>query len=170
MYQHAWGEPPIGHVLEASEDGDGLVVRATLYHDDDPLAAKVLRGLRKKSLSEFSFAFEVKQAALVFEGDEVVRELRTVDLIECGPCLRGVNPETELLAVKSRLLGRKSGRALSAKTLEKLRGIASELVAFCDEHEPPLPTPDAGATEKAARAARDDWLLRRRLSALSLTH
>jgi HK97 family phage prohead protease len=157
IYQHAWGEPPIGEVSEAAEDAHGLMVRASLYADENEIAKKVLHAMRRKSLTEFSFAFETKAAAIVQEQDEFVREIKALDLIEVGPCLRGVNPETELVAVKSRLLESKAGRTLSAATLERLRGLAAELVEFCDSH-------DAPADDIKARAKNTQWIARRRFA------
>jgi HK97 family phage prohead protease len=167
IYQHAWGEPPIGEVTEAAEDEQGLVVRASLYAEENEIAKKVLHALRRKSLTEFSFAFETKAAGIVFENDEAIREIKTLDLVEVGPCLRGVNPETELIAVKSRLLGRKAGRTLSAATLERLRGLAAELVEFCDAHDKPAEAPPAD--DGKARAMNAQWIASRRF-ALALTN
>lgn len=161
IYQHAWGEPPIGEVSEAAEDAHGLMVRASLYADENEIAKKVLHAMRRKSLTEFSFAFETKAAAIVQEQDEFVREIKALDLIEVGPCLRGVNPETELVAVKSRLLESKAGRTLSAATLERLRGLAAELVEFCDAHDKPEAAP---ADDSKARAMDAQWIAHRRFS------
>jgi HK97 family phage prohead protease len=161
MYQHAWGEPPIGEVTEAAEDEQGLVVRASLYAEENEIARKVLHALRRKSLSEFSFAFDPKVVSPVLENGETILELKALDLIEVGPCLRGVNPETELIAVKSRLLGRKAGRTLSAATLERLRGLAAELVEFCDAHDKPEAAP---AEDGKARAMDAQWIARRRFA------
>jgi HK97 family phage prohead protease len=162
IYFHAWGEPPIGEVTEAAEDDQGLVVRAGLYADDNEVARKVLHAMRRKSLTEFSLAFETKSAAFVSEKGELIREIKSADLIEVGPCLRGVNPETELIAVKSRLLGRKAGRTLSAATLERLRGLAAELVEFCDAHDKPAEA--AAADDGKARAMDAQWIAHRRFA------
>lgn len=105
VWSHRWDEPPIGAALEATETDEGLVVKAKLDLDN-PLAANVYRALTNKGgdgrppLREFSFAYDVIDAEWIKVDGEDVFSLKTLDLIEVGPCLKGVNDQTRLVGVK----------------------------------------------------------------------
>lgn len=106
VWAHQWADPfsHIGHVTEAVETDEGLVVKASLDMEN-PTAAQVYRLLKSGRISQFSFGFDVLDGGWgVRKGEDGethdVYELRALDLIEVGPCLRGVNTETELLAIK----------------------------------------------------------------------
>ena len=107
VWAHQWADPfsHIGHVLKAWETEDGLLVHAALDLEDNPTARQVHRLLRSKRIRQFSFAFDVQEAGWGIrknaDGQDVdVYELRRLDLNEVGPCLLGVNRETELRDVK----------------------------------------------------------------------
>jgi HK97 family phage prohead protease len=142
VYAHAWTNPDalIGHVLEATEDGAGLLVKAQLDLDHAP-AAHLFRAMQARTLVEFSVGFIAKAFQFVRDtGGELVREITAVDLIEVGPCLMGVNPATSLLATKA-------GRVISRANLTRLKTMADELATFVLEHErdEPPPTEDTKA-------------------------
>jgi hypothetical protein len=149
VYAHAWMDPNalLGHVLEAQEDGAGLLVKAQLDLDHPP-AAHIFRRMQARSLVEFSIGFEAKAFRFVAEGTELIREITAVDLIEVGPCLFGINPDTSLLSTKA-------GRVISKTNLTRLKQMADELAAFVQEHEhdapadPPAPPPPAEETKAA---------------------
>jgi HK97 family phage prohead protease len=111
LWAHQSGDPEshIGVVLEAEERPEGLWVKAQL--DPDELAdrssrtAKVYKLLKGRRVTQFSFAFDVEEGAWVekTEGgvDTSYYELRKLKLFEVGPCLVGVNQQTDLLAIKA---------------------------------------------------------------------
>lgn len=114
IWSHQWADPEahIGEVVEAKEllPGDdrlpadlaelgGLWVKARL--DDDPKAQKVRRLLKGGRVRNFSFAYDVLDAAWVKHDGEDVYELRTLSLLEVGPTLIGANRATELVTAKA---------------------------------------------------------------------
>lgn len=110
VWSHRWDDPfaIIGGAdpAKARETDDGLVVRSVVDLDN-PLAAQVYRLLKEGKVAQFSFGFEILDAGWgtrkADDGSErEVFELRKLDLIEVGPCLRGVNTDTTLLSIKGR--------------------------------------------------------------------
>jgi len=111
LWAHQSGDPEshIGVVLEAEERDEGLWVKAQLDPDDltDPKSrtAKVYKLLKGRRVTQFSFAFDVEEGAWVERREDGVDqsyyELRKLKLFEVGPCLVGVNQQTDLLAIKA---------------------------------------------------------------------
>jgi uncharacterized protein len=103
VWSHAWGDldAHIGYVDPADmrETDAGLYVKAHLDVAEDEHARKVHRLLQRRSLKEFSFAYDVVRQRPAEAG---VMELLELDVIEVGPTLKGANPATQLLGVKSR--------------------------------------------------------------------
>lgn len=105
VWSHDWDDPfaIIGTVDEAKETTEGLVVKATLDLENAK-AVQVYRLLKSGAVHQFSFAFDILDAGWgvrTVDGAEVdVYELRKLSITEVGPCLRGVNRETDLIAVK----------------------------------------------------------------------
>ena len=105
IFSHEWNnlDAHIGEVLEAKEVERGLFVKAKLELDE-PFAARVWKKMKSGTLAEFSFAYDIVDAAWVSEKQDgrsiEFYELRKLELMEVGPCLVGVNPETELISVK----------------------------------------------------------------------
>lgn len=97
IFAHEWDnlDAHIGQVLEAKEVEEGLYVKGQLEMDE-PFAKRVWKKMQQGVLAEFSFAYDTVKEAIV----DGVRELREVDLLEVGPCLVGMNPETRLIGVK----------------------------------------------------------------------
>ncbi|WP_431881566.1 HK97 family phage prohead protease [Micromonospora chalcea] len=115
IWSHQIGDPEshIGYVLDAVEllAGDerlpeklrgngGLWVRGQLDLDE-PRAAKVHRLLKGRRVKQFSFSYDVADAAWGERDGEKVLELRDLDLFEVGPTLLGMNAATDLVAAKS---------------------------------------------------------------------
>lgn len=113
IWSHQWGDPDahIGEVVEAKElppgdpalpealvDLGGLWVRAKL--DDDGTAAKVRKLLKGRRVRNFSFAYDIVDAAWAKLDGRDVYELRKLDVLEVGPCLIGANRDTQLIAAK----------------------------------------------------------------------
>ena|GEM_PF-493292 len=101
VFSHRWDDldAHIGEVLAAEETDEGLLVKAQLDIADDPAAAKVHRLLSKRRIKEFSFAYDVNDER---KADDGANELLELDIIEVGPTLLGMNPDTALLGAKNR--------------------------------------------------------------------
>lgn len=106
IWAHQWADmwSHIGATVEAREVEKGLYIKGQLDLEN-PSAAQVYKLLKQQRIAQFSFGFEVKEAGWGIrknaDGEErEVYELRKLGLYEAGPCLVGVNKDTELLAVK----------------------------------------------------------------------
>lgn len=99
IYSHQWDnlDAHIGKVIEAKETDDGLYVKAQLDMSE-PFAARVYKKMLGRTLKEFSFAYDVAPGG--GNQNEDVYELSALDLLEVGPTLVGMNPDTQLIAVK----------------------------------------------------------------------
>lgn len=102
LWSHMSHDPDyhIGEVLEAEEREEGLWVKARIDLDE-PKSRKVYKLLKGRRVTQFSFAYDVLDGAMAKSDGESVYELRKLKLYEVGPCLIGVNQQTELLAVKA---------------------------------------------------------------------
>lgn len=123
IWSHAWDNPDahIGYVTSAKETPQGLEVQAKL-DVERPFAAQVHHLLVNRRVTQFSFGYFAKDTQMVTEGDQTIREIKTIDLFEVGPTLLGMNPATELLQAASAVTrGAKAGRVLSAKNEAKVR-------------------------------------------------
>lgn len=98
VFSHDWQnlDAHIGQVTDAKETDQGLYVKAQLDMQD-PAAAKVFRLMKAGTLAEFSFAYDVVEEKLQNGANELLK----LDVIEVGPTLKGMNPETQLVSVKS---------------------------------------------------------------------
>lgn len=103
IWSHDWGNPNahIGFANpdEVEETDQGLKVAGQIDLDN-PFAAQVHRLLKEHRVSEFSFAYDIRKEK---RGKDGANELHDLGIIEAGPTLKGANPSTELLAVKSDL-------------------------------------------------------------------
>jgi HK97 family phage prohead protease len=99
LWSHAWDDPAahIGVVQAAEERPEGLWIKAQL-DVDKPFARQVYDLLKARRVREFSFAYDVIDSR---QADDGANELTVLDVIECGPTLKGVNAETQLLTVKA---------------------------------------------------------------------
>jgi uncharacterized protein len=133
IWSHQWSDPfaHIGHVVKATETLEGLEVLGQIDDltgdDENPTAKQVYRLLKGRRVTQFSFAYDVPNGGAAWVKDDDRRwggyyELRQLDLHEVGPCLLGVNRETELLAAKALSLatGAKAGRVLSQSNYDLL--------------------------------------------------
>jgi HK97 family phage prohead protease len=108
LWSHASDDPDyhIGWVLEAEERDVGLWVRGQLDPDDladrTSKTAKVLRLLKGRRVTQFSFRFDILDGGWGQRDGRDVYELRKLKLWEVGPTLIGVNQATDLLDVKRR--------------------------------------------------------------------
>lgn len=132
VFNHEWDnlDAHIGEVLEAREVEKGLWIKAQLEMDE-PYAQRVYKKMSKGTLAEFSFAYDVIKSELWDRGEgqepRNVTKLTQLELLEAGPTLVGMNPDTELLGIKR-------GARHSQKDNEAIQAIhdrAVELGAKC---------------------------------------
>jgi uncharacterized protein len=130
IWSHDWGNPH-AHIGAASADSvmevdRGLLVSGSLDLDN-PFAAQVYRLMKERRVKEMSFAYNVIRERSAKDG---ANELVELDIIEVGPTLKGANPSTELLAVKSALedaaaaekaVQVKAGRTISKANEQKIK-------------------------------------------------
>lgn len=134
IFSHDWSDvwSHIGVVDQLEETEKGLKALYTLDVADNPVAAQVYRLMKRRSIKEHSFGYDVRKEHKAKDG---ANELQELGIIELGPTLKGANPDTELLAVKSALEGcmtyatptrssegwMKAGRSISTKNESLLR-------------------------------------------------
>lgn len=88
----------VGHVnpINLHETATGLEA-AGRFDLEEEVARKVFRQLQRRALSEWSFAYEITKSSPLPSGG---RALEAVQLVEIGPCLRGVGT-TQTISVKA---------------------------------------------------------------------
>jgi HK97 family phage prohead protease len=155
VWSHQWDVPPIGTTMSATETDQGLVIKGRLFvgeGEDSPMARAVYTAMKAKdgrgepTLKEFSFGFCVTDAEYKTVDGEEIRSLKGIDLFEAGPCLKGVNPATQLLAVKSALeVDQKAGRVLSKANEDALKQAADLINAVVEQVA--APKADTAPTE-----------------------
>jgi len=142
IFSHEWDnlDAHIGYTLEAKEVDEGLYVKGQIDMDED-YARRVFKKMQQRTLKQFSFAYDVLEAKEVGDADRAApnhyQDLLELDLMEVGPCLVGMNPDTELLTVK-RWLERKAGARHTSKEYEQIQQIhdlAVGLGAKCSSAE-----------------------------------
>jgi HK97 family phage prohead protease len=136
VWSHKWDDPfsHIGYGLDAKETDRGLWVKGQIEDlQENPTAAQVHRLLKSRRVTQFSFAYDVLDGGFVVEdvkgaeGDAPMKrevyELRKLKTHEVGPCLLGVNQETELIGAKAAGLASAvaAGRQLDAGSLKRLQ-------------------------------------------------
>jgi HK97 family phage prohead protease len=158
IWNHMWDNPEahIGKVLpaDAVETDDGLLVKGSLDLDN-PFAAQVYRLLSERRVKEFSFGYNLVDA----ERKNGALELSEIDLFEVGPTLKGMNPATELLAVKALAVatGNDHVALMADGTLrdDRLDGIADwPVVDLTGEPDEPVAAVKAGARYSRETLAR----------------
>jgi HK97 family phage prohead protease len=207
IFSHRWDDldAHIGAVVEALEleagderlpeevkDLGGLYVKATLDVDED-FAGRVWRKLARRTLREFSFAYDVVEEQ---EPEEPVEaghrnDLVKLDVIEVGPTLKGCNPATALIGAKARSAKGGAAELLDALELVELADVLEDdaleraIAAFEAEHPageddeegapaggeegaPPPPAADLEALGAALEAATDELVDGLRSSARAL--
>jgi HK97 family phage prohead protease len=165
-WNHQWDDPfaNIGAIepRDAKETDDGLLVKGTLDVSRNPLAAQVHHLLSERRVKEFSFGYQVIDSE---KADDGAMNLLEVDIFEGGPTLKGMNPETQLLAVKAYdatvgetkawtdAVAAKAGARLSKATLSTLQQAYDLLGTLIADGSPSdEPSPEAEASGKASDA------------------
>ncbi len=158
IFSHEWNnlDAHIGQVVEAKEAEEGLYVKAQLDMDE-PFAQRVYKKMRQGTLAEFSFAYDIVESVDVKVDDRWITELRKLDLLEVGPCLVGMNPETQLLGVKE---GRRNATKDAAR-IQTIHDLCVDLGAKCAE---PEPNDTDGETEKHGKPSGKTGTLAERVA------
>lgn len=172
FWSHQMSDPEmcIGEVIEAKETAVGLEVLAQLDLDDDARKARqAYRLLKGRRVTQFSFAYDIVEAAWVETEDEWWYELRKLKIHEVGPTPIGANQETELLAVKTAAehaeryvrLDLKAGRVLSSKNETTLRDSLTSLEGAATQIKSVLAAIDGDEASndekaKASTSAKDE--------------
>lgn len=158
IWSHNWSDPfaHVGHVVDAKESADGLVVTAQIDDlDTNPTAAQVYGLLKGRRVTQFSFAYDVLEGGWIDVEDHKwggYYELRKLKVHEVGPCLIGANRETDLLAAKAADLtrGLKAGRVLSQKNYDRLVKARDSISSVLDAA---TPEDDTDAKQPASQPA-----------------
>lgn len=152
IFSHQWDDPfaHIGYVdPDAIEEDDiGLHVIEGKIDIDKPFAAQVFDLMDARRIREFSFAYDVFDEA---KSEDGANHLKTGDLIEQGPTLKGANPETILAGTKS--LRDALDREIAA--LERFAGVTVDAAAKAAlKHD--VPDPDAADEADADQPVDDE--------------
>jgi HK97 family phage prohead protease len=139
IWAHDWSDPfaHVGVVKAADETDDGLRVRAFISPEEresNPKANQVYRLLKNRRVTQFSFAFDVIEGGFGDRDGREVFELRQLKIHEVGPCLLGVNQETELIAAKAARLASQPGDT-GPEMLTQLKAARDHLTAIVARQE-----------------------------------
>lgn len=147
VYSHDWMSVPIGQTIQAHETSEGLYVKGRLFVADDEdhaMARAVYAAMRGGALREFSFGGRVTEEARRENDDgSVTYLLNEIDLVEYGPCLKGSNPATRLVAIKS--LAEATGLAKGEVPEVPAEGDPPDAEPAQPPHHPDNPAPPATA-------------------------
>ena len=118
IWSHDWGNPfaHIGSVDPANVEStpDGLKFAGRLDMED-PFAAKVHQLIRERRVTQWSFAYEVRDEQMAKDG---ANNLLDLGIFEGGPTLKGANPMTDTLDAKAAAelaRGVRSGRSTATR-------------------------------------------------------
>jgi HK97 family phage prohead protease len=144
IWSHQWSDPfaHIGWSLSAAETADGLLVTAQLDLEN-PTALQTYKLLKQRRVKEFSFGYDVVDGGYVTQDEDEFFELRKLNLIEFGPTLKGMNPETQLL-------GTKSDEDIRRIVREELAADPREVEPTPNVEVPPDPTESSGAPPESS--------------------
>lgn len=132
ILSHKWDDPMaiIGHADPnnvKAVPGVGLQVKGQLHVGrGNEVADQVYHLMSERLLKEFSFGFTIPAGGEKRASDGAY-DITAVNLIEFGPCLKGVNPETELLTVKSLLARDTDDRRTKSYVEVKVAGSYEEI-------------------------------------------
>lgn len=130
IWSHDWEDPfsHIGGVTKALETDQGLQIDG-LLDLSNPTAAQVHKLMKSGRVVQFSFVARAAEGGWSLETTEdgdVVSHLTKLDLIEVGPTLRGANPETQLISIKSATDALNPGE-LASTDLDTIKSIHNHL-------------------------------------------
>jgi HK97 family phage prohead protease len=144
IWSHQWSDPfaHIGWSLSAAETVDGLLVTAQLDLEN-PTALQTYKLLKQRRVKEFSFGYDVVDGGYVTQDEDEFFELRKLNLIEFGPTLKGMNPDTQLL-------GTKSDEDIRRIVREELAADPREVEPTSNVEVPPDPTESSGVPPESS--------------------
>jgi uncharacterized protein len=156
IFNHAWSDAHahVGVVDQAMETPKGLLVKGKLDVSDNDVARQVYKLMKRRTLKEFSFGYEVPKGGEKRAKDGA-NELLAIDLVEVGPTLKGMNDSTELLAVKSALVADAAPdpEALRREATRVERELEAQRLPELPDNDDPvknLPTVRAGEKQLAS--------------------
>lgn len=133
VWSHNWQDPyqHVGWVSSMRETVEGLEV--DMVFDESDFAERVLTLIKEKRVNEYSFAYDVVRETKARDG---ATELIELDLIECGPCLRGANSVTYTVGVKSDTTATSNASAFSmAGRQELVHSVGASMLVHDDATE-----------------------------------
>lgn len=144
---------------EADEDEKGLHFVATF--DDTEEAQKVRQLYKDGRLRKFSFAYDVKEAAMVtLEDNSKANELRELDLYEISAVMVPANDDAGVVDVKS---GRRNSKADEDKLKQAIK-LLQEVLGEIEEGDPEDgeddPEGNAGAKDRKGSNPGKEELLK----------
>jgi HK97 family phage prohead protease len=161
ILSHDWSNP-MSHIGVADpkdmvQVSKGLKIKGKLDVADNPVAAQVYKLMKRRSLKEFSIGYDVPAGGERLSEKDGSNELLTINLIEAGPTLKGMNPNTELLAVKS-AIDEASPPATEAELRQRTAALERDEQAarLPDVTTDPGPSPEDKLAEREAEVARKD--------------
>lgn len=169
LYGHNTDDPAhnIGRVVDAHEDEKGLFIRAE-FDADNPTAQYARKLVREGRLYQFSFAYEIRDAATIeLDDGGQAYELRDLELFEVSLVQIPANQRAVVTDVKSAPAAVKSGRRNSKADADALRSVlelADQITTtvrglLADELDEEDPQPNAEEPNAAkAEEAKDDRL------------
>ena len=99
VWSHNWDQP-IAKTLEAKEDPKGLYIKGQ-FNLDTQRGKEAFSDIKFGIMDEFSIGFRIQEYSWEKEGADEIRVIKKIKLYEWSPVLAGMNPETELIGVKS---------------------------------------------------------------------
>lgn len=148
VWAHQFGNPMafLGSYKEHEETDKGLRLKGQLELDWE-WAKRTYELMEKGLVVEFSFSGRIRDYEEIDKDDELYDEdawwqgvrIKDIDLWEAGPCFKGANPDTELMSVKSQLVGpdgkrlvAKEGRVLATKHVDALKNVRDQITEVID--------------------------------------
>jgi HK97 family phage prohead protease len=103
QWDDVWAHIGFAEPKDVKQMPRGVVAKAKLDVDDNPLAAQAHKLMKRGTFKGWSFGYTVPEDGekLVEEKGAMVNEITDLDLIEIGPTLKGANPEAQLQAAKA---------------------------------------------------------------------
>lgn len=144
---------PMAHIgvadpHDVTETTKGLFVKGQLDIADNEVARQVHKLMMRRSLKEFSFGYTVPKGGEKRAKDGA-NDVSLINLIEAGPTLKGMNPETELHAVKSALETKQAGDQIESLKAE----LAEAKAALSEATEKLEAQPDPDKEPRRVRSA-----------------
>lgn len=174
LWDHQWDDiwAHIGSA-KATETDDGLRIDAQLDMDN-PTAKQAYSLLKQGRVHEFSIG-GYEDPAQIETDDDGTEHVKDFDLAEVSMTLKGANPATQLIDVKTDAPIAKEGRVLASRHVDALKAtrasLAEDIKALDDVIAAVSPAGDSGKNKDLASEPSEAFLMRRRkaLALIQLT-